>query len=154
MKLTDNFSLTEFEVSNTATRLGIDNSVPEELMPNLMAIATWLQVLRNRLTKRLNRQVAVTLTSGYRGPRLNKAIGGAKASSHMEALAADIKVSGLSVDELFELIRELMVDMPADQVIHEFGTWVHVAVAQLKATPRKQFLYAEKKAGKTVYRVA
>lgn len=154
MKLTDNFSLAEFEASDTAARLGIDNSVPTELMPNLIAIATWLQVLRNRLAKHLNKPVSVKVSSGYRGPRLNKAIGGAKSSSHMEALAADIKVSGVSVDELFELIQELMADMPADQVIHEFGSWVHVAVAHPKSTPRNQFLYAEKRAGKTVYRVA
>lgn len=154
MKLTDNFSLSEFESSDTAARLDIDNSVPNHLMTNLMTLATWLQILRNRLTKHLGKETAILITSGYRCAELNRAVGGSKSSSHIHALAADIKVPGLSVDALFAFIRDFMQDMPADQVIHEFGRWVHVSVPSARSTPRKQFLYAEKRAGKTVYRVA
>lgn len=154
MKLTDNFSLSEFEASDTAARLGIDNSIPKELMQNVVNLATWLQILRNRLTKRLGKNVPIIISSGYRCPKLNKAIGGSATSSHMSALAADIKVPGVSVDSLFELIRELMWDMPADQVIHEFGRWVHVGLAKAKSRPRNQFLYARKQSGKTVYELA
>lgn len=152
MKLTDNFSIREFEASDTAARLGVNNSIPKDLIPNVTALASWLQVLRNRLCKHLGKEVQIVVSSGYRCPALNKAIGGSKTSSHMSALAADIRVPGLSVDTLFSLIDELMWDMPADQVIHEFGRWVHVGLA--KARPRNQFLYAEKVAGKTLYRVA
>ena len=154
MKLTDNFSLSEFEASDTAARLGIDNSIPKELMQNVVDLATWLQMLRNRLTKHLGKPVSIIVSSGYRCPKLNKAIGGSATSSHMSALAADIKVPGVSVDSLFELIRELMWDMPADQVIHEFGRWVHVGLAKAKSRPRNQFLYARKRSGKTVYELA
>lgn len=154
MKLTDNFSLSEFEASDTAARLGIDNSIPKELMQNVVDLATWLQILRNRLTKHLCKPVSIIVSSGYRCPKLNKAIGGSATSSHMSALAADIKVPGVSVDSLFELIRELMWDMPADQVIHEFGRWVHVGLAKAKSRPRNQFLYARKQSGKTVYELA
>lgn len=154
MKLTDNFSLSEFEASDTAARLGIDNSIPKELMQNVVDLATWLQILRNRLTKHLGKPVSIIVSSGYRCPKLNKAIGGSATSSHMSALAADIKVPGVSVDSLFELIRELMWDMPADQVIHEFGRWVHVGLAKAKSRPRNQFLYARKQSGKTVYELA
>lgn len=154
MKLTDNFSLSEFEASDTAARLGIDNSIPKELMQNVVDLATWLQILRNRLTKHLDKPVSIIVSSGYRCPKLNKAIGGSATSSHMSALAADIKVPGVSVDSLFELIRELMQDMPADQVIHEFGRWVHVGLAKAKSRPRNQFLYARKQSGKTVYELA
>lgn len=154
MKLTDNFSLSEFEASDTAARLGIDNSIPKELMQNVVDLATWLQMLRNRLTKHLGKPVSIIVSSGYRCPKLNKAIGGSPTSSHMSALAADIKVPGVSVDSLFELIRELMWDMPADQVIHEFGRWVHVGLAKAKSRPRNQFLYARKQSGKTVYELA
>lgn len=154
MKLTDNFSLSEFEASDTAARLGIDNSIPKELMQNVVDLATWLQILRNRLTKHLGKPVSIIVSSGYRCPKLNKAIGGSATSSHMSALAVDIKVPGVSVDSLFELIRELMWDMPADQVIHEFGRWVHVGLAKAKSRPRNQFLYARKQSGKTVYELA
>lgn len=154
MKLTDNFTLEEFEASDTAARMGIDNSVPKELMQNVVELAGWLQTLRNRLTKHLGKPASIVISSGYRSPALNKAVGGSSTSSHMSALAADIKVPGVSVDSLFELIRELMWDVPADQVIHEFGRWVHVGLAKAKSRPRNQFLYARKQSGKTVYELA
>lgn len=154
MKLAANFDLAEFEASTTAAMQKLDNRIPEELMVNVRRLADWLQVLRTRLTIRLGRTVAIKISSGYRGPALNKAIGGAKTSAHMQALAADITASGLSVDELFAFIRDHMADLPADQVIHEFGRWVHVAVAPSDAKPRNQFLLAKNKAGKTVYQLA
>src|SRR5690606_34683464 len=49
MKLTENFTLREFERSATADRLGIDNKVPAELLPNARQVACWLQALRDRL---------------------------------------------------------------------------------------------------------
>lgn len=154
MKLAANFSLAEFEASTTAAVRKIDNSIPQPLLPNVLALAAWLQTLRDRLTKHLDRPVAIRISSGYRGPALNKAVGGSKNSAHMQALAADITASGMTVDQLFTFIREHMDDLPADQVIHEFGRWVHVAVAPGGDKPRKQFLYAENGAGKTVYRLA
>jgi len=153
MKLTANFSLAEFEASTTAAARKIDNSIPQALMPNVITLANWLQALRDRLTKHLDRPVAIRVSSGYRGPALNKAVGGSKTSAHMQALAADITAVGMTVDQLFTFIREHMADMPADQVIHEFGRWVHVAVAPGGDKPRKQFLYAENGTGKTVYRL-
>lgn len=154
MKLTTNFSLEEFQASATARLHRIDNSIPSELMLNVQQLARWLQVLRDRLTKHLDRPVAIRISSGYRGPALNKAVGGAKTSAHMKALAADITATGMTVDQLFTFIREHMIDLPADQVIHEFGRWVHVAVAPGSDKPRNQYLFAENGTGKTVYRPA
>lgn len=154
MKIAPNFDLEEFQQSATAKVNRIDNTIPPELMQNVCALAEWLQLLRDKLTKQLGRPVAIKVSSGYRGPALNKVVGGSKTSAHMQALAADITAPGVSVDQLFEFIRTHMADRPADQVIHEFGRWVHVAVAPIGTEPRRQFLYAEKTKGKTVYRLA
>lgn len=154
MKLTPNFTLSELQVSETAEKHGVSNHVPDSLMGNAHTLATWLQVLRDRLTAFYGKPMPVSITSAYRSPAVNKLVGGSATSSHMTCLAADIHARGLTVDELFAFIRARMKDHPADQVIHEFGRWVHVGLAQPKAQPRRQFLYAEKKSGKTVYRQA
>lgn len=155
MKLTANFSLAEFEQSSTAEARKIQNKIPSEMLQNVSRLAHWLQILRDRLTQHLGRSVAIRVSSGYRSPALNKAVGGSKTSAHMNALAADINAAGVSVDELFAFIQEHMQDHPIDQVIHEFGRWVHVGLAADASQNRKQFLYAEKSpAGKTTYRKA
>lgn len=153
MKLTPNFALSEFEFSDYAARNGLDNRVPNDLMWNVARVARWLQLLRDRLAARLG-VMPIVITSGYRGPKLNKAIGGSKTSAHCDALAADFHVPSMSIDSLFTFIREEMADAPFDQVIHEFGRWIHVGLAGPNVQPRNQFLYAEKVAGKTVYRNA
>lgn len=153
MKLAPNFALSEFEFSDYAARNGLDNSVPVHLMPNVTRLARWLQVFRERLATKFG-PMPVVITSGYRGIQLNKAIGGSKTSAHCEALAADFHVPGMSIDSLFAFIREEMADVPMDQVIHEFGRWIHLGLAKPNSQPRNQFLYAEKVAGKTLYRNA
>jgi hypothetical protein len=145
MKLTENFTLREFERSATADRLGIDNEVPADLLPNALQVACWLQALRDRLGR------SVVVTSGYRSAALNVAVGGSPSSAHCRALAADIQVPGMPAAKLFAFIRQHMADMPADQVIEEFGEWVHVGLA---GTPRAQFLIASKAGGKTRYEAA
>lgn len=153
MKLAPNFSLAEFEFSDYAARNDLDNRVPPHLLPNITRVARWLQVLRDRLGSKFG-PMPVVVTSGYRGDKLNRAIGGSKTSAHCAALAADFHVPGMSIDSLFAFIREEMADVPMDQVIHEFGRWIHLGLAQPNKVPRNQFLYAEKVAGKTVYRLA
>jgi len=150
VKLTTNFSLSEFERSETAERNGLRNSVPQTLMPNVRKLAEWLQTLRDRLCEHYGRKVSINISSGYRSPALNRKVGGSSTSVHMSGLAADINASGVSVDDLFAFIKERMTDLPVDQVIHEFGRWVHIGLPGSKGL-RKQFLKAIKQNGKTVY---
>lgn len=141
-QLTQNFSLAEFERSDTARAQGLDNSVPKALLPNVQRTAEFLQDLRDRLGKR------VIISSGYRGDALNRMVGGVSSSAHSQGLAADISVPGMSTEELFQAIISL--DLEYDQVIQEFGQWVHVGLSV--GTPRKQRLRATKNsAKKTVY---
>jgi zinc D-Ala-D-Ala carboxypeptidase len=144
-QLTANFRLSEFERSETATQLNIDNSVPTALLPNVKKLAEFLQKLRDKLSLK-----RIDISSGYRSAALNKMVGGVTTSSHSEALAADISVPGMTTEELFQAICDSGLEF--DQVIQEFGRWVHVGLSTGK--PRKQKLRATKNsANKTVYTI-
>jgi len=95
MKLTENFSLHEFRC-----RDGSD--VPEEYMDNVLELAQNLQVLRDYVGK------PIRVISGYRSPKYNHKIGGAKRSQHMVAKAGDIKISGLTPAEIKAIIVKLI----------------------------------------------
>lgn len=126
MKLTEHFSLEEMIKSQTGARKGIDNTPPPEVIESLKALC------ENVLEKiRIHFGRPVTVNSGYRGPKLNKAIGGAKSSQHMTGQAADIEIAGISNKVLFCWIRD---NLNFDQLILEFhkegvpdSGWVHVS---------------------------
>ncbi len=147
MQLSNNFTLNEFLISQTASRLGIDNTPPEFVIENLKALChNILQPLRDNYGP-------VVVTSGYRCPELNKAIGGAVNSQHLEGKAADIHIPSLSNDNLARIIA---ANFEFDQVILEFYTlgkpnsgWVHVSYNT--AGNKKEELTAVKQNGKTVY---
>ena len=84
--------------------------------------------------------LSITISSGYRPPELNRLIGGSTTSAHPYGRAADIVVNGLTPLEVSELIREL--GLPYDQVIHEFGQWVHVGISREEDNVRSQELTA------------
>lgn len=120
MKLSPNFDLSEFVVSQEATRRGIDNTPPTVVVKNLTALClAVLEPLRQMLGP-------VRVSSGYRCPALNAAIGGARDSQHLTGNAADIFVNGRTLDEVYTWIYDMC---PFDQVIREFppGGWVHVS---------------------------
>ena len=85
MMLSTHFSLEELVASEVATRRGLDNTPPNEVMPNLSRLAEGLDLVRAALVNH-----PVHVTSGYRSPRLNQMIGGAKNSMHTLGLAANI----------------------------------------------------------------
>lgn len=146
-----NFPRHEFEASQTATRRGIDNSIPDELMNDATKLSWFLQELRNKINRihrseSRSRELPVIISSGYRSPALNKAIGGASKSQHMRAQAVDITVPGMTPRELVDFIAQHVPNF--DQLIEEFGRWVHVSIAD---KPRRQVLIARTVNGKTVY---
>lgn len=150
MKLSRNFSLSEFTKSNTATRLGIDNNPPAEHIHNLVDLCeNILQPLRDKLG------VSIRITSGYRGKELNKAIGGSASSDHCKGKAADLEVWIDGEEDnakLYHAVKSL--DLNFYQMIWEFGDdeqpdWVHIAYR--KDNPKKQCLKAYKIDGKTNY---
>lgn len=141
MKLSQNFSLDEFLRSQTASRHGIDMAPPDWVLKNLQRLVdTCLQPLRDHVG------ASVNISSGYRPRLLNSLIGGSETSAHMRGEACDFTVTGMDPFDTAQLIVEL--DLPFDQVINEFGAWVHWGLAE---ELRSEQLTAYKKNGKTVY---
>lgn len=124
MKLSKYFTSEEFEASQTASRFGIDNSIPRELFDNAIFLAEKMDLIREFLGN------PIIVTSGYRSKKLNNAIlGSAKNSSHMSALACDFYCpkygSVLDVcNAIVDMKNRGLIEF--DQLIHEYGGWVHV----------------------------
>ena len=133
MKLSKNFTLEELTRSNTALRLGIDNTPSKEHILKLRLLTTqFLQPLRDRTG-------ALRVTSGYRSQELCVAIGSNKYSQHAKAEAVDLQYFKRGrMDNL--MIFQNIIDggLEFDQMILEFGdatetsdpifpAWVHVS---------------------------
>jgi uncharacterized protein YcbK (DUF882 family) len=132
-QLSANFTLEEFTRSDTAREKGIANVPDGKAVENLRALCTdVLQPLRDKARR------PISITSGYRSEDLNGAVGGAGSSQHLAGEAADIKATGLTARELFNLAATLD---GVDQLIL-YPTFVHISH---KATGdnRRQLLAAK-----------
>ena len=128
MQLSEHFTMAEFVESDTAIRLGIDNSVPATLLVAAKDTCELLERIRARLVAIAGRDIPVTVTSGYRCPQLNAAVRGSAGSDHLKAMAADFKAPAFGTP--FEICQALVPhvhELGIGQVIHEFGRWVHVS---------------------------
>ena len=122
MRLTKNFTLEEFLVSQTAAWRGIDMTPPPEVIENLRWLCEGcMQPLRDDVG------VTIFISSGYRPYELNRLIGGSATSAHMTGNACDFVVAGMTPYEVAKRCEAL--DLPYDQLIHEFGRWVHLGVS-------------------------
>lgn len=120
MKLSPNFYLAEFVNSETATRLGIDNTPSVDIIKALTYTATQLEDVRQLLNNK-----PIKINSGYRCPALNEAVGGAKNSAHMYGWAVDFVCPGHGIP--FKIIQTLLkAKLPFDKCINE-RTWVHLS---------------------------
>ena len=148
MNLTANFSLHELTKSETALRMGFDNTPDEEATENLRLLCEKvLQPVRDHYGK------GVKVNSAYRSPESNAAVGGSKTSDHCKGMAADIEIPGVANAELAQWIMD---NLDYTQLILEFYTpgipdsgWVHVSYDPNNL--KKQELTATKVAGKTTY---
>lgn len=121
MQLSKHFALAEFTVSQTAVRLGIDNTPPDDVLARLMIVARKMEEVRSALESRV-----ITISSGYRSPALNKRVGGAKNSAHVEGWAVDFNCHGFGSP--LAVARQIAKSgIEFDQLIHEFGSWVHIS---------------------------
>ena len=123
MNLTDHFTLEELCLSETAARKGLDNTPTPEIIEALRHTAQGLERIRSLVGKPIH------VNSGYRSPEVNEAVGSKPTSQHCKGEAADIVCNGLPVKELALLIADNRVNLGTDQVILEFGQWVHVSFA-------------------------
>lgn len=125
MQLTPHFALAEFTRSAKAAQLRLDNTPTGKALENLKRTAEILERVRAHLG------VPIIITSGYRGPVLNKAVGGVTSSDHLQGLAADVVVPSYGTP--YEVAKALAPHIDAlgiGQVIYEVSgrsRWVHLS---------------------------
>ena len=142
-------SLKELLFSETATRLGIDNTPTDQILINLQTL------IYEVIEPIINQFGDIKITSGYRSPELCKAIGSSTTSQHTLGQAVDCEVIGVPNKELADWVVK---NLTYDQVILEFwkpeeinSGWVHISYN--KGNNRKMYLRAYKANGRTVYEV-
>jgi hypothetical protein len=132
--LSPHFSLAELIASDTAARLGIDNTPPADVLETLKHTATGLEAVRVLLGAPLH------VSSGYRSPALNKLVGGQPSSQHTKGEAVDFTARQFGTPE--QIVGRLVASgLTYDQVIVEFGRWVHISFSNKQ---RRQALVIDK----------
>jgi len=135
-RLSEHFTLHELLASQTATRKAFTEQFdpPQEIIENLKFLCeNLLEKLRV-----INGNRALHISSGYRCPRLNKAIGGVKNSQHLQGQAADVDFGSKEANEIF-FDRIKNSDTVFDQLLNEFNfSWVHISLK--KENNRQQVL--------------
>lgn len=143
-RLSLNFTLREFVVSQTAFRHNIDNTPPPSAILNMEALClNVLQPVRDLIEK------PIIITSGYRCPELNKLIGGATNSCHLYGQAADIIVPDMTPQELLAIIYKSVPKF--HELILEFNAWVHISYRRNKPNQGKLLMAKRNDYGRVVY---
>lgn len=120
MNLSEHFTLDEATYSETAVRLGIDNQPSTVQLENMKHSASQLEKIRAL-------SGALRINSWLRLPAVNVAVGGSKVSSHMDGWAIDVSSSKHTPYELCKMVKDS--GLKFDQMIHEFGRWMHISFA-------------------------
>ena len=150
MRLSKNFTLSEITKSNTAKRLGISNAPNQEHLNNMqILIRDLIQPMRDALGP-------IRISSGYRSPVLNRAIGGSTKSQHCKGQALDLqfwKEGKMCNKEIYDWVLKEGIEF--DQMINEFDfAWIHISLRP-DSKNRKMVLEAYKDDdGDTAYKVA
>jgi len=119
-QLSEHFSLEEATYSETAVRMDIPNQPNEQQLANMKIAAAELEKLRAATGP-------LRINSWLRLPDVNVAVGGSKVSSHMDGWAIDVSSTKMTPIELCHKVEEL--GLKFDQMIHEFGRWMHISFA-------------------------
>jgi hypothetical protein len=148
--MSQTFSIRELTYSDTAIRLGIDNTPTDEILINLQNV---VQFILEPISNNFNSQIVIT--SGYRSPALCQAIGSSATSQHAFGMAVDFEILGIPNKEVSDWIVN---HLDFDQCILEFwkpeeanSGWVHISYN--KSNNRKMYLRAYKGNGRTIYEV-
>jgi len=120
MNLSEHFSLDEATYSETAIRLNINNQPDERQLANMTTAAQKMEEVRNVTG-------ALRVNSWLRLPDVNVAVGGSKVSSHMDGWAIDCSSSAHTPYALCQLV--IKAGIKFDQMIHEYGRWMHISFA-------------------------
>jgi zinc D-Ala-D-Ala carboxypeptidase len=138
VNLTPHFTLQELIASDTAERNGWDNSPNEQELSNLTRLADFLEQVKVVL-----RGKPIMINSAFRSKKVNDAVGSKDTSQHRLGCAADLRVPGMTPDQVVKAI--VASGIGYDQVIREFDRWTHVSISNtIDTAPRKQALIIDK----------
>lgn len=147
MKLTPHFSLAEFVRSATAQAKGIDNSLNPTAKAD-QAVIRNLKTLSENILEPLRDHVCqpIVISSGYRCPALNSAVGGSKTSQHLTGEACDIHIPSIILGK--QWMEWIMDNTTFDQLIWERNSagvhWIHVSCKSAPDKNRHQVLRLSK----------
>ncbi|WP_041741342.1 D-Ala-D-Ala carboxypeptidase family metallohydrolase [Collimonas fungivorans] len=140
--ITEHFTLEEFTRSDKARILGIDNTPVPAVVANLRRLARFNELVRLELGS-----AAMVISSGYRCPALNRAVGGASNSAHLDGLANDFTAPAFGTPmDICQKIEKSYLQF--DQLIYEragSAIWVHLGIAAEGVKPRRQVLTIDSK---------
>ena len=121
-----------------------ENTPNASELANLMRLAALLEQVKTVLSNK-----PIMINSAYRSKKVNDAVGSKDTSQHRLGCAADIRVPGMTPNEVVQAI--VSSDIGYDQIIREFDSWTHISVPNTGLTlPRKQALIIDK-AGTRIY---
>ena len=141
MLLTPHLTLEELTVTNHRS---LDNTPNSSEINNLKRLAEMLEEVKTLLDGK-----PIMINSGFRSKAVNDAVGSKDTSQHRVGCAADIRVPGLTPDQVVKAI--IGSPIAFDQIIREFDSWTHISVPNNPSgTPRKQALIIDK-AGTRAY---
>jgi hypothetical protein len=141
MLLTPHFTLEELTVTNHRS---LDNTPNSSEINNLKRLAEMLEEVKDLLDGK-----PIMVNSAFRSKAVNDAVGSKDTSQHRVGCAADIRVPGLTPDQVVKAIVGSPIAF--DQIIREFDSWTHISVPNNPSgTPRKQALIIDK-AGTRAY---
>jgi len=134
-QLTPNFSLEE--LTHTDHR-EFDNTPNDQEKANLQRLAEFLEVVKSALGGK-----PIMVNSAFRSKAVNDAVGSKDTSQHRVGCAADIRVPGMTPDQVVRAI--IAAGLPYDQIIREFDAWTHISVpSAVGLLPRRQALIIDK----------
>lgn len=138
MQLSEHFSYDELTASETAARNGWDNSPNEDELANLKRLAAFLEEVKTVLGGK-----PVMINSAFRSKLVNDAVGSRDSSQHRIGCAADIRVPGMTPDEVVKAV--IASGIGYDQIIREFDRWTHISIPNRpEDKPRQQALIIDK----------
>ena len=138
MNLTPHFTLEELTVSEAADRNGWDNTPNDSELANLRRLADFLEQVKVVLGGK-----PIMVNSAFRSKLVNDSVGSKDSSQHRVGCAADIRVPGMTPDEVVKTVIASKIGY--DQVIREFDRWTHISVPNTEdAAPRRQALIIDK----------
>jgi len=133
--MTPHFSLAELTVTDHRT---LDNTPDPAALANLQRLAEFLEKV-----KELLRFKPIMINSAYRSKAVNDAVGSKDTSQHRLGCAADIRVPGMTPDEVVRAV--IGSSLPFDQCIREFDSWTHISIPNTPdLNPRKQSLIIDR----------